>query len=177
VAEEDRARWEERYRAGSHPETEPDPILGIALRFAPPAGRALDVACGRGRHAIALARRGYRVDAVDLSPTALASARERARGLDIRWIEADLDTWEPERRAYALVLCVDFTDERLFARLLGALAPGGVLAYAARPRARCSYGPKPGDVARWFSPLRTLHSLGTADRVEFVGRCQAPYEN
>jgi SAM-dependent methyltransferase len=170
VAEEDRARWEERYRAGSHPETEPDGILALALGFAPPSGRALDVACGRGRHAIALAGHGYRVDAVDLSPTALASARKRAGSLDIRWIVADLDAWEPERRAYALVVCVNFTDERLFPRLLLALLPGGILAYAGHPRARCSYGPRAGDVARWFSSLRTLHLREAADRVEFIGQ-------
>jgi SAM-dependent methyltransferase len=167
---EDRARWEEKYKAGVHPETEPDPILSQALAFAPPKGRALDVACGRGRHAIALARRGYEVDAVDLSPMGLASARERAEGLRVRWIEADLDVWEPPEGVYAVVVCVDFSDERLVPRLLRALAPGGVLAYAGRHRGQRTHGPLPGDAARWFSSLATLHSRDDAKRVEFVGR-------
>ncbi len=167
---EDRARWEERYRAGSHAESLPDPLLERALAFAPPRGRALDVACGRGRHAIALAQRGYDVDAIDISPEGLASARERAGPLRIRWIEADLDGWQPPQAAYAVVVCVDFTEERLFPRLLGALAPGGILVYAGRPRALCSFGPRPGDAARWFSSLPTLHSRDTEERVEFVGR-------
>jgi SAM-dependent methyltransferase len=166
----DRARWEEKYRAGVHPETEPDPILGHALAFASPRGRALDVACGRGRHAIALARRGYEVDAVDLSPRGLACARQRAGHLAIRWIEADLDEWTPPEGAYAVVVCVDFTDERLVPRLLRALAPGGVLAYAGRPRGRCSHGPKPGEARRWFRPLVTLRSRDDAARVEFAGK-------
>lgn len=42
-------------------------------------GRALDLGCGPGRNALLLAERGFRVDAVDLSPTAVAWARERAR--------------------------------------------------------------------------------------------------
>ncbi len=40
--------------------------------------RALDLGCGAGRNALHLARRGFEVDAVDLSPTAVAWARERA---------------------------------------------------------------------------------------------------
>ncbi|HEX5138092.1 MAG TPA: class I SAM-dependent methyltransferase [Planctomycetota bacterium] len=169
MAAEDRARWEQKYEAGVHKETEPDPVVLKALAFAPPRGRALDVACGRGRHAIALARRGYEVDAVDISPLGLASARERAGHLRIRWIEADLDTWKPPEGVYAVVVCVDFSDERLVPRLLSALAPGGVLAYAGRHRGKRAHGPQPGDAARWFRSLVTLRSRDDARRVDFVG--------
>jgi SAM-dependent methyltransferase len=46
-------------------------------------GRALDLGCGPGRNAIFLAAQGFEVDAVDLSPTAIAWARERARAADV----------------------------------------------------------------------------------------------
>jgi len=39
---------------------------------------ALDLGCGRGRHSITLARRGYQVTGVDLSPRAVETARKRA---------------------------------------------------------------------------------------------------
>jgi SAM-dependent methyltransferase len=42
-------------------------------------GRALDLGCGAGRNALHLASLGYDVDAVDLSPAALAWAEDRAR--------------------------------------------------------------------------------------------------
>ncbi|MER6617633.1 class I SAM-dependent methyltransferase [Streptomyces xantholiticus] len=42
-------------------------------------GRALDLGCGPGRNALHLAAAGFDVDAVDLSPTALDWAGERAR--------------------------------------------------------------------------------------------------
>jgi len=170
MADEDRDRWEARYRAGSNSTEEPDPVLRRALALAPPAGRALDVACGRGRHAIALARAGYAVDAIDISPTAVASGRERGRGLGISWRIADLDAAGLERGVYAIVVCVDFTDERLVPRVLASLAPGGVLAYAAHPRASCRHGPRPGDVARWFAPLETLVHEESESRVDYVGR-------
>jgi SAM-dependent methyltransferase len=49
-------------------------------------GRALELGCGPGRNAVHLAERGFEVDAVDLSPTAVAWARERAQqaGADVR---------------------------------------------------------------------------------------------
>ncbi|MFD8595494.1 class I SAM-dependent methyltransferase [Kitasatospora sp. NPDC059646] len=49
-------------------------------------GRALDLGCGPGRNAVFLAERGFEVDAVDLSPAAVAWTRERAAeaGVDIR---------------------------------------------------------------------------------------------
>ncbi|MFD7486349.1 class I SAM-dependent methyltransferase [Streptomyces mirabilis] len=50
-------------------------------------GRALDLGCGPGRNALHLAAAGFQVDAVDLSPTAIAWAQDRAReaGAEIRF--------------------------------------------------------------------------------------------
>lgn len=42
-------------------------------------GRALDLGCGPGRNALHLARAGFTVDAVDLSPQAIGWAGERVR--------------------------------------------------------------------------------------------------
>ncbi|MGH4028639.1 class I SAM-dependent methyltransferase [Actinomycetota bacterium Odt1-20B] len=44
----------------------------------PRGGRALDLGCGPGRNSLHLAAQGFEVDAVDLSATAVAWARERA---------------------------------------------------------------------------------------------------
>ena len=50
-----------------------------------PGAKILDVGCGRGRHAIAMAQRGYKLTGIDLSEKSIAAARERARAenLDI----------------------------------------------------------------------------------------------
>ncbi len=166
----DRAKWEARYAGGGHAESEPLPLLAEALAFAPRPGRALDVACGRGRHAIALARAGYAVDAIDISAAALASARERAAGLDVRWREADLDGVAVERGAYAVICCIDFTDDPLLPRLVDALGVRGLLVYSARPSALCSFGPREGDLDRWFASLETLLRREGEERVEYAGR-------
>ncbi|MFC9245958.1 class I SAM-dependent methyltransferase [Streptomyces sp. NPDC057136] len=50
-------------------------------------GRALDLGCGPGRNALHLDALGFEVDAVDLSPAAIAWAEERASeaGADVRF--------------------------------------------------------------------------------------------
>ncbi|KQW07189.1 class I SAM-dependent methyltransferase [Streptomyces sp. Root369] len=54
-------------------------------------GRALDLGCGPGRNALHLASLGFEVDAVDLSPAAIAWARERAHetAADVRFAYGD----------------------------------------------------------------------------------------
>lgn len=61
------------------------------LRIRPPL-RVLDLGCGQGRHAIELARRGYEVSGLDLSPYLLGVARERAEanGLGVQWVLGDM---------------------------------------------------------------------------------------
>jgi SAM-dependent methyltransferase len=64
----------------------PDENLVSALDrgLVPAGGRALDLGCGPGRNALHLAARGFRVDAVDLSPAAVAWAGERVRAAGAR---------------------------------------------------------------------------------------------
>ena len=65
--------------------------LEALLRLQPPV-RILDLPCGQGRHAIELARRGYDVTGVDLSPYMLgvAKARAAAGGVRVRWRLGDM---------------------------------------------------------------------------------------
>lgn len=53
--------------------------------------RALDLGCGSGNDAIYLAGRGFDVTAVDISPTALSIAAEKAQaaGVRVNWVLAD----------------------------------------------------------------------------------------
>lgn len=45
-----------------------------------PHSKILDLGCGRGRHSISLARKGYHVKGIDLSERAIESAQEKAEG-------------------------------------------------------------------------------------------------
>jgi len=56
-----------------------------------PGSRLLDLGCGTGRHAVELARRGYRMVGVDLSRGMLRQAQAAARAAEVSvdWIQAD----------------------------------------------------------------------------------------
>lgn len=54
--------------------------------------KVLDIACGPGRHAISLAKRGFSVTAVDLSTTLLRHAHSTAQkeGAQVRFLQLDM---------------------------------------------------------------------------------------
>ncbi|MCC6850488.1 MAG: methyltransferase domain-containing protein [Deltaproteobacteria bacterium] len=133
-------RWQERHRTAEEPGA-PSPFVvdALALLGAPASAagdRALDLACGRGRHALLLAERGYRVDAVDFALPALTILRRHAlaRRLDVRCLAADVGAWPLPTDRYALVLVVSFLDRSVFPTLRAAVAPGGVLLYETHAR-------------------------------------------
>ncbi len=93
MSDADKERWNARYASGEYiARSHPSELLARWIDRLP-KGRALDVACGAGRNALFLAAKGYRVEAMDISSVALERAATRARkeGLEVRWIEADLE--------------------------------------------------------------------------------------
>jgi len=68
---------------------EGEAVLGLVGEG--PGAWALDLSCGTGRYALALARRGLRVVGVDISEPMLLVARAKAReaGCDLRLARAD----------------------------------------------------------------------------------------
>lgn len=59
-----------------------------------PTAHIVDVGCGRGRHALIFAERGYTVTGVDLSPEAISEARLQAQedGVDVTFEQGDMRT-------------------------------------------------------------------------------------
>ena len=89
------------YTRGFPPETSKMPWadktggeVDRAMTMLKPEGgeRVLDLACGIGRHAMELRRRGFEVVGVDISPELLEMAERDAaeQSLDITFVEADL---------------------------------------------------------------------------------------
>lgn len=64
----------------------------MRLLQCPATARVLDLCCGNGRHAIALAASGYEVTGVDLSAIYLsvAAASAAAAGVEVEWIREDI---------------------------------------------------------------------------------------
>jgi SAM-dependent methyltransferase len=91
----------------------------------------LDVCCGMGRHARALAQRGYVVTGVERDASAIGRARELAGGVD--YIEADVRNYAPREGAYDLEILMSQSfgyfeaaaNEDLLKRLASGLREGG----------------------------------------------------
>ena len=137
---EDEAFWKKLYPflfTGSKldaAEVEVDSVLQLAGLE---CGDVLDLACGPGRHSVALAKRGFRVTGVDLSTFLLSKARERARAedVDVEWEREDMRRFvRPERFDLALSLFTSFgyfeskeDDLKVLRNIHRSLRPGGAL--------------------------------------------------
>ncbi|MDQ6841089.1 MAG: class I SAM-dependent methyltransferase, partial [Actinomycetota bacterium] len=72
--------------------------LVAALDEFAPTGDVLELACGPGTWTPQLLRHACSVTALDASPEMLAIASERVRDARVRFIEADIFGWKPDRR-------------------------------------------------------------------------------
>ena len=103
-----------------------------------PVRSVVDLACGTGSLACLLARRGYSVTAVDLSPDMLTVAEQKCRDLDVTLLCQDMSRLDlPPGRADAVICCLDSVNyvtrpaalRRTFQRVHDALAPGGLFLF------------------------------------------------
>jgi tellurite methyltransferase len=127
------ADWDERYSRGEHATLEPNHLLvRVAETLAP--GRALDLACGAGRHALYLATRGWKVTAIDSSHVGIEVTRERARTLgvevDARVRDLERGEFEIEREAYDLIAVFYYLQRNLWPRIRAGVRAGGTLVAA-----------------------------------------------
>ena len=164
----DQVRWDARYQR-NHPAAQlrPDAWVQAQARWLT-GGRALDVACGRGRHTLWLARQGYEVDAVDISAVGLAGLAQRieAEKLEARvqLIQADLAVWRPQPQTYDLILVTRFFDRRVLDSFARALRPGGMVLYRTfhtdwlklHPEFTAEYMLQPGEMAQLFAEWEWL---------------------
>lgn len=146
-------RWDERYAAEGLTWSAGPNVFVAAEVGPPPSGpgappaRALDVACGEGRHAIWLAEQGWDVVAVDFSRVGLdkGTALAAQRGVEVTWVHADVAEWTPPQEAFGLVLVAYLhTDAETLRNALrrseDAVAPGGVLLAVGHDAANLEHG-------------------------------------
>jgi SAM-dependent methyltransferase len=114
-------------------------------RDGPVDRRALDVAMGRGRHAVALARAGFRTFGVDVTIDAVrdAVASADADGLRLRAWCADLTQQPLPIARFDLVLVSRYLQRDLFAALQATVVPGGMVLYETFTTAQRALGSGP----------------------------------
>jgi SAM-dependent methyltransferase len=107
--------------------------------------RALDLAMGKGRHAVALAEAGFLTYGVDLAVGRLQTARRTLAGRGLRVLPwaADLDTYPLPTDYFDLLFCTRFLLRARWDDLRRSVRPGGFVLYETFTT---------GQIARGFGP-------------------------
>ena len=183
-------KWNARFSARAPTSrADPPPPLPGAVAGIPP-GRALDLACGAGRHAVWLAKRGWSVVAVDGAETGVglmlaeadrSGCRDRIDA-HVADLEADPPMFTIGQDCYDLIVDCFFLHRPLFPAIRSGVRPGGMFVAALHlPSAGDNRGHgyvlAPGELERtvrgWgWRVLHTrergvesCHDLGTAEIV------------
>jgi tellurite methyltransferase len=168
-ADSDEAHWDARWRARDH---EPAGLPCAWLRsvlddrrcwpaIAGSAPVALDLACGHGRHALWLARRGFNVVGLDVSGVALDHVRRESQriGLTLTLQRHDHVQEPLPEGPFDLIVVVQYLDRGLFSSLAECLRPGGLLVMETNTLGQRAFGPPhnrrflldPGELVRRVS--------------------------
>ena len=127
MSQQDREKWNQKFQQMSDL-LSPRPPSELVNRFyrEAPGKKALDLACGGGRHTLFLSEKGFDVDAVDISHVALEKLAEKVDSEKVTLIEADLDNYPLHEKEYDLIVKTNYLDRNLIERAKAALKKGGI---------------------------------------------------
>ncbi len=158
----DASGWDERY-AATELVWSAGPNEFVEQELAdPPPGRALDLACGEGRNARWLARRGWEVTAMDFSTVAVEKGR--SRDADVDWQVGDALTAQlPRDLDLVLIAYLQIPAQERTAvlrRAFEAVRPGGRLLVVGHDSTNLTQGTGgPQDAAVLYSAEDVLGDL------------------
>ena len=150
----DAKKWDAKYAGPGRPDPDPIPFLKDHIGNLG-SGQALVLASGRGRNALYLAEMGFDVTALDVSVVGLEQCRVAAasRGLEIRILCEDLDTYELGSDRYDLITMFYYHQPSLFPSIRKAIMPGGYFLF-------CTFGTRHAEIGT----LGTLNPKFLASR-------------
>jgi tellurite methyltransferase len=159
--------WNEHYGDPDYTDPAPDPLLvELADSLAP--GRALDLACGAGRHAIYLSRLGWRVTAIDAAPAAIERLRRAAAAVDARVADLERGEYTIEPAAFDLICDFYYLQRDLFPAIRDGVRPGGVFAGAIHRTGSFSLGA--GELRNEFAGWKILYYSERGRSAKIIAR-------
>ena len=172
-SDDERKRWNEKYRESPGSWLEPDPFLLRAFaefvhpRF-PAGATALDLAGGAGRNAIWLAQKGWKVTLIDISEIGIEHARQKAGALasHVHFVVDDLTRFTASQTQFDVVMVFFYLERGIFPEIVKAIRPGGLLIYKTHTleQMKLAGGPKnpthmlaSGELLQLAKGLHVLH--------------------
>jgi SAM-dependent methyltransferase len=151
------------------PNIAPSPWILRWAQLIPPGGRVLDLACGHGRHAVALAAMGHRVLAADIDIAAVPALP----GIEPMAVDLETGTWPFAGERFTGIVIANYLHRPHFPHLIDSLAEGGVLLIETfgqgneklgRPR-NPDFLLAPGELLRAFAGLQIVAYENGAEQV------------
>lgn len=178
-------RWNTRFAATDYVfGTAPNAFLAAQAQRLKPGMTALAIADGEGRNGVWLAQQGLQVTGFDFSPNGLTKAERLAadRKVQISYHLADINDWDWDAQQYDVIAAIFFQfarpaeRTRIFAGLMRALKPGGLLLLQGYRVEQLKYGTGGPSVAEHlytepmlreaFAALDILHLASHDDEIE-----------
>ncbi len=145
-----------------------------------PHGRALDIACGTGETSIYLAKKGFIVEAFDISDVAIKKARQKAKreGVSVKFKPVDADRFSFGISRYDLVLNFYFLNRRIFPKIRRSLRSGGILIFETYNEEHSSVNPcfnpnyllRKGELIDEFGDMEILYYCEVSNITTLVAR-------
>jgi SAM-dependent methyltransferase len=143
---------------------EPSEWLVRYANLLPANACVLDVACGAGRHVRWLVARGCSVTALDRDADALSALESLVPQVEICVADIEGAAWPLPDQEFDAVLVTHYLHRPLWALLLGAIAPGGLLIYETFAAGNEQFG-KPSRPDFLLNPGELLEVVKGAMRV------------
>ena len=167
MSQADQRKWDRIYTDKDRETGQPCRVLSAHSYLLPPAGDALDLACGRGGNALFLAGKGYATCAWDLSEVVIQRLADQARqiGVPLRAEQRDVAANPPPPASFDIIVVSRYLERTIVSDIIGALKDGGLLFYQTFIREKVSdFGPhnpayrlQPNELLRLFRSLHIIY--------------------
>lgn len=129
-------------------------------------GRALDLACGSGRHALWLRDHGWAVTAVDRNAEAIQGLRHSHPAIDARVADLEAGEFVIAPASWDLIVCWLYHQPNLYPAIREGLRPGGIAVLCALREGR--FAAQAEDLLRAFAGFTVLHHVESVRMIELA---------
>ena len=172
---DDQAAWDKTYQRKEFVYGKEPAAFLVRVIDQLPKGLALDIASGEGRNAVYLAKKGLKVEAVDISAVGLRKAQQLAaeNNVRVKTINADLNKYQIRPEHYSVILNFYYLQRNLIPQIRMGLKHGGVVVFESNTMEQLknpggsemekSFLLNPGELKQAFADFQILHYSETND--------------
>jgi len=189
-------KWNKIYAKSEDKEVRAAEVLSNNLHLLPATGKALDLACGLGGNALALAESGLETYAWDISKQAIDKLRlySDQKNISLQLETRDVSASPPLPDTFDIIVVSRFLDRTLIPQIIDALRQNGLIYYQTFIKDKTEdVGPRnpayrldANELLNFFQSLQILHyreegrqgnvELGYRNEAMLIGRNSEPHE-